>query len=271
MGLDRIGSARADTQRRRPARQVARAGSRAGRRVRLLYLYPSSVDDALIDAICATGVPYFDLSLQHVSQVAAAPDAPTGSQRALQGSDRAHPRSAPEAALRSNFILGFPGETEEDHDELLGVPRGDRSSTGQGSSRSPRSRAPPQRVSSRRCPRARPREAQGVLRDPGRSHRRRRQSLVGSTLSVLVDSPGVARSYREAPEIDGVDPRADPFGDRVPSRRWSPLTLRVPTCGPTSDDRQSRKGVVKSASQPGRQAPRSRASVLRLSLPRPTS
>ncbi|MCB9404508.1 MAG: radical SAM protein, partial [Microthrixaceae bacterium] len=36
-------------------------------RTRLLYLYPSDLTDALIDAICATGVPYFDLSLQHVS------------------------------------------------------------------------------------------------------------------------------------------------------------------------------------------------------------
>ena len=37
-------------------------------RTRLLYLYPSDLTDALIDVICATGVPYFDLSLQHVSK-----------------------------------------------------------------------------------------------------------------------------------------------------------------------------------------------------------
>ena len=35
---------------------------------RLLYLYPSTLDDALVEAIVATGVPYFDLSLQHVSR-----------------------------------------------------------------------------------------------------------------------------------------------------------------------------------------------------------
>ena len=35
---------------------------------RLLYLYPSTLDDALVEAILATGVPYFDLSLQHVSR-----------------------------------------------------------------------------------------------------------------------------------------------------------------------------------------------------------
>ena len=37
-------------------------------RVRLLYLYPSDLSDELIDSICDSGVPYFDLSLQHVSK-----------------------------------------------------------------------------------------------------------------------------------------------------------------------------------------------------------
>src|SRR5205807_8710815 len=37
-------------------------------RVRLLYLYPSELRDRLVDTICATGVPYFDLSLQHSSR-----------------------------------------------------------------------------------------------------------------------------------------------------------------------------------------------------------
>src|SRR5690606_5797488 len=37
-------------------------------RVRLLYLYPSDLTDGLIDVMCRAGVPYFDLSLQHVSR-----------------------------------------------------------------------------------------------------------------------------------------------------------------------------------------------------------
>ena len=46
--------------------------------VRLLYLYPADLTDELTDAIFATGVPYFDLSLQHVSTPAFAPNAPLG-------------------------------------------------------------------------------------------------------------------------------------------------------------------------------------------------
>ncbi|MCX6523054.1 MAG: radical SAM protein, partial [Actinobacteria bacterium] len=47
---------------------LVRAVSERARWTRLLYLYPSDLTDELIDAICDTGVPYFDLSLQHVSK-----------------------------------------------------------------------------------------------------------------------------------------------------------------------------------------------------------
>ena len=62
-------------------RAAGRAVAARVDRVRLLYLYPSDLTDALIDAICATGVPYFDLSLQHVSRAAAAAHAALGRRR----------------------------------------------------------------------------------------------------------------------------------------------------------------------------------------------
>ena len=87
--------------------------------MRLLYLYPSDLTDALIDAICDTGVPYFDLSLQHVSKPL------LRRMRRWGDGDRFLRRIAdirrrePDAAFRSNFIVGYPGETERDHDQLL--------------------------------------------------------------------------------------------------------------------------------------------------------
>src|SRR5207342_2923272 len=84
-----------------------------------LYLYPSDLTDELIDAILATGVPYFDLSLQHVSKPL------LRRMRRWGDGDRFLRRIGdirdrfPDAAFRSNFIVGYPGETEEDHDQLL--------------------------------------------------------------------------------------------------------------------------------------------------------
>ena len=88
-------------------------------RVRLLYLYPSDLTDELIDVVCESSVPYFDLSLQHVSKPL------LRRMRRWGDGDRFLRRIAdirarrPDAAFRSNFIVGYPGETEDDHDELL--------------------------------------------------------------------------------------------------------------------------------------------------------
>ena len=88
-------------------------------RVRLLYLYPSELGDELIAAVLATGVPYFDLSLQHVSRPL------LRRMRRWGDGDRFLDRIAqiraaePGAVFRSNFIVGYPGETEQDHDLLL--------------------------------------------------------------------------------------------------------------------------------------------------------
>ena len=74
----------------------------------------------LIDAICRTGVPYFDLSLQHVSRPARPAHAPLGRRRPLPRTHRSHPRrSSPTPRSGRNFIVGYPGETEADHDALL--------------------------------------------------------------------------------------------------------------------------------------------------------
>ena len=88
-------------------------------RVRLLYLYPSDLSDELIDVVCDSSVPYFDLSLQHVSKPL------LRRMRRWGDGDRFLRRIAdirarrPDAAFRSNFIVGYPGETEDDHDQLL--------------------------------------------------------------------------------------------------------------------------------------------------------
>ncbi|MEM6985380.1 MAG: radical SAM protein, partial [Pseudomonadota bacterium] len=87
--------------------------------VRLLYLYPSDLTDALIDTICATGVPYFDLSLQHVSPPLMRRMRRWGSADRFLDRIAAIRGREPDASFRSNFIVGYPGETEDDHDALL--------------------------------------------------------------------------------------------------------------------------------------------------------
>jgi ribosomal protein S12 methylthiotransferase len=173
-------------------------------RVRLLYLYPSDLTAQLIDAVLATGVPYFDLSLQHVSRPL------VRAMRRWGDGDRFLERIAtiraaePGAAFRSNFIVGYPGETEDDHDQLLAFVAEARLdwcgffafSPEQGTYAADLDGQVPRALVHERL--AELRELQDAITAA------RRDELIGSRVEVLVDAPGVGRSYREAPEIDGV-------------------------------------------------------------------
>ena len=172
--------------------------------VRLLYLYPSDLSDELIDAILDTGVPYFDLSLQHASKehlrrMKRWGDGP----RFLERIARIRTLS-PDAAFRSNFIVGYPGETEEDHDQLLSFVRDAQLDWCGFFAFSPEDGTHaltlPNRVEEGLM-----NERLAELRElQDNISAERRDLLLGETIEVLVDEPGIARSFREAPEIDGV-------------------------------------------------------------------
>ena len=173
-------------------------------RVRLLYLYPSDLSDALIGAICATGVPYFDLSLQHVSKPLLRAMRRWGDgERFLRRIADIRERE-PAAAFRSNFIVGYPGETEDDHDLLLRFVEEAQLdwcgffaySREEGTHAAGLDGAVESGLVAERL--AELREMQdGITAE-------RRDLLIGERLEVLVDSPGEGRGFREAPEIDGV-------------------------------------------------------------------
>src|SRR5579872_539250 len=88
--------------------------------IRLLYLYPTTIDDATLDAMgeCEKVCDYIDLPLQHASDPVLKRMKRPGTRRhydALLGRIRAR---VPGVALRTTFIVGFPGETDEDVDAL---------------------------------------------------------------------------------------------------------------------------------------------------------
>jgi ribosomal protein S12 methylthiotransferase len=174
------------------------------RRTRLLYLYPSDLSDELIDAICATGVPYFDLSLQHVSKPLLRRMRRWGDGQRFLDRIADIRRREPDAAFRSNFIVGYPGETEADHDQLLDFVEAAQLDWCGFFAYSPEEGTYAYELDGAvdsslvRDRLAELTELQDAITA------RRRDDLIGRTIEVLVDEPGVARSHREAPEIDGV-------------------------------------------------------------------
>lgn len=173
-------------------------------RVRLLYLYPSGLTEQLIAAILATGVPYFDLSLQHVSARHLRRMRRWGSGERFLERIAAIRAAEPASSFRSSFIVGYPGETEADHDQLLAfLDAADLDWAGffafspeEGTFAADLDGQVPPALVAERLAEVTERQDQITAA--------KRDDMVGRTLKVLVDEPGIARGVGEAPEIDGV-------------------------------------------------------------------
>jgi ribosomal protein S12 methylthiotransferase len=180
-------------------------------RVRLLYLYPSEVRDPLVATMLelATVVPYFDLSLQHADARLLRRMKRWGSgDRFLTTIDTIR-AAEPDAAFRSSFIVGFPGEGEKEHDELLAFLEAAGLDWAGFFPFSAEDGTPAVDLTD-------PVDAELALewlrecesvQEP--ITRAARDALVGDEVEVLVDAVGddgmlVGRTHREAPEIDGI-------------------------------------------------------------------
>ena len=198
---------------------VAAVGARV-ERVRLLYLYPSDLSDALVDAVCGSGVPYFDLSLQHTSARLLRRMRRWGDGDRFRRRIVAIRARQPDAAFRSSFIVGYPGETEADHDDLLAFVDDAQLdwagffaySAEEGTYAAGLDGRVADGLVAERLAELRERQ-DGITAG-------RRDALIGEVVEVLVDAPGVARGHREAPEIDGIVavPRDLPVGELVKVR-----------------------------------------------------
>jgi len=183
---------------------LVRAVAAKVKRTRLLYLYPRDLSDELIAAILDTGVPYFDLSLQHVSKTHLRRMRRWGDgERFLKRINDIRALS-PDAAFRSNFIVGYPGETEEDHDQLLQFVEDAQLdwcgfftfSPEEGTHAMTLPDHVPTELMNERI--AELREMQDNITAV------RRDALIGRTVEVLVDEVGIGRTHWEAPSIDGI-------------------------------------------------------------------
>ena len=221
----------------RPVVELVGAVAERVRWVRLLYLYPSTLDDALVEAILATGVPYFDLSLQHVSRPLLKRMRRWGEGDRFLDRIASIRASEPTSAFRSSFIIGYPGETEADHDLLLQwieaaqldwvgfFPFSSEAGThAAGLEDQVDGALVAERL--RECT-----ELQDGITAA------RRDQLLGVTVEVLVDTPGEGRTYREAPEIDGIvnlpeDLPVGSFVEMVVTGADGPDLFAEPASGP---------------------------------------
>jgi ribosomal protein S12 methylthiotransferase len=172
--------------------------------VRLHYVYPyPSVDDII--PLMAEGriLPYLDVPFQHASpRILKLMKRPASAEKVLARL-AAWRRICPDIAVRSTFIVGFPGETEAEFEALLGFLREaqlDRVgcfaySPVEGAAANALPDPVPEAVKEERRMR--------FMQVQQKISAAKLKTKVGKTLQVLVDGPGVGRSSADAPEIDG--------------------------------------------------------------------
>jgi ribosomal protein S12 methylthiotransferase len=181
--------------------------------IRLLYCYPNFVSDALLEAIAGLPkvVKYLDIPLQHADDMVLRAMLRESSVDALHRLLERIRMHVPQIALRTSFIVGFPGETEQAFERLLDFVREqefDRVgvftySREEGTRAYDLPGQVPEREKRRR--RAKMMEAQAEI------SLRRNRSLIGKELPVLVEGQMAGRARRmrgrtpwQAPEIDGM-------------------------------------------------------------------
>jgi ribosomal protein S12 methylthiotransferase len=192
--------------------------------MRLLYTHPAHWSDELIETIadCDKVARYIDMPLQHIDD--------SMLQRMRRETSRGHIETLikklragiPGVTLRTTFIVGFPGETEEEFASLLDFIRRARFerlgifkySREEGSRAAKMPGQIPAKIKN-----ARYRAAMSVQQQIAYELAREK---VGSELKLLVDQPHIARTEGDAPDVDArvVLSKAAPVGDLV----WRKIT-----------------------------------------------
>lgn len=185
--------------------------------IRVFYTHPAHWSDELISvfAKCKKVVPYVDIPLQHISDnMLSAMNRETDGKyiRNLITKIR---KGIPNVVIRSTFIVGFPGETREDFEELsafLAEEKFDRVGVFQYSKEeNTRAALMPSQV----VPAEKVRRWNAAMVLLQKISRERMRSRVGEKIRVLVDEPGIARTAGDGFEVDGLVfvPKSLPVGE----------------------------------------------------------
>lgn len=177
--------------------------------IRLLYLYPASISEALIECIAAEDKiqKYLDIPLQHSEDRILRLMGRRGTRNEYRKLIRTLRRRIPGVALRTTFITGFPGETEEEFNGMIDFieeTRFDRLgsfmfSKEEGTPSAGLNGQVPEKVKRRRYEEIMKRQSQISLE--------LNREIVGRRFRAIVDEVAedvtLARLYSHAPEIDG--------------------------------------------------------------------
>jgi ribosomal protein S12 methylthiotransferase len=178
--------------------------------LRLMYAYPGAITDRLIEVMAGHPqvLPYIDLPLQHAHPAVLRRMRRPANMEWVHATVAKLRAAMPDVALRSTFIVGYPGESEAEFKELLGFLKTMRFDRVGCFTYSYEAETESGRLADD-VPAQVKEERRGSLMELQQGiSLQRNQAWVGRTLAVLVEGEGeglaVGRSFRDAPEVDGV-------------------------------------------------------------------
>ncbi len=189
--------------------ELVQAMGELGVWVRLHYVYPYPSVDEVIPLMAAGKIlPYLDIPFQHANaRILKLMQRPASSENVLQRI-RQWRNICPEIILRSTFIVGFPGETEEEFEELLDFLEQAQLDRVGAFTYSPVEGALANELPDHVPPEVQEERLRRLMELQEEISAGRLARKVGKTMQVLVDSVdeegAIARSAADAPEIDGL-------------------------------------------------------------------
>ncbi|GBR77556.1 ribosomal protein S12 methylthiotransferase RimO [Candidatus Termititenax dinenymphae] len=183
--------------------------------IRLMYAYPERVTPEIVQVMAENNkiCHYLDMPLQHVSDKVLARMGRESTEKLIKQKIKLLRKFLPDIALRTNFIVGYPGESKTDFAKLKDfVEEYEFSKVGifaysreKGTKAAGLTGHLPKAVREDRC--AELTEVQSRVID------RKNKKMIGKSVKVLMDMPSFGRTQYEAPDIDGgvnVTPRLTP-------------------------------------------------------------
>ena len=173
--------------------------------LRVLYTHPAYWTDSLIRAFaeCDKVVKYVDIPLQHIAAHILEEQRRKTKPEHIKNLLRKLRREVPGIGLRSTFISGLPGETEEDHAELCEFVKEFRFERAGVFPYSREENTPAAKMRPQVHHATRTRRANELNMLLAANADEIGSACVGHTLRVLVDAPGIARGPWDAPDVDG--------------------------------------------------------------------
>jgi ribosomal protein S12 methylthiotransferase len=180
--------------------------------VRFLYCYPTNITDELLDVVRERPnvCNYFDIPLQHVSRRMLARMRRGGNRASYERMIERIRNRVPDASIRTTFIAGFPGEREEDFEELIDFVRASEFDNVGVFTYSDEENSAAFELDEKVDPQLAARRGERLMKEQKRIARRKNRKMVGRQLRVLLEGKSKqsdllleGRAQWQAPEIDG--------------------------------------------------------------------